>query len=68
MFDEREILKKGLIKLGIDNSKANIIAVDAGSSQCIINKLYLEDLGISAKLIKRALKLIVLFYIEEQSG
>jgi hypothetical protein len=65
MFDEREILKKGLIKLGIDNSKANIIAVDAGSSQCIVNKLYLEDLGVSPKLMNKALKLVVLFYIEE---
>ena len=54
-------MKKGLIKLGIDNSKANIIAVDAGSSQCIVNKLYLEDLGVSPKLIKKALKLVVLF-------
>ena len=65
MKDERVILKERLIKVGIDESNSATIALDAGSSQCIVNKLYLIESGIPSQFIEKALKEIVLFYMEE---
>ena len=65
MKDEREILKERLMKVGIDESNSTTIALDAGSSQCIVNELYLIESGIPSQFIKKALKEIVLFYMGE---
>lgn len=65
MIDEREILSKELQKLGIKEFEANVIAFDAGSSQCVVNKAYLRGMKINSSLIDLALKRIVKFYIGE---
>lgn len=65
MLDPREILKNRLIGLGIDEHNSTIIALDAGSSQCIVNEDYLIELDISDKYIKSAIHEIVLFYMGE---
>ena len=65
MKDEREILKERLMKVGIDESNSTTIALDAGSSQCVVNKSYLIEMGIPPQFIKKALKQIILFYTGE---
>ena len=44
---------------------ARIIALDAGSSQIIVNKAYLVDTKLSSNLIKQVLKEVGNFYIGE---
>ena len=38
MIDPREMLKKELMILGVNNYISTIIILDAGSSQCVVNK------------------------------
>lgn len=65
MYDPRVILKNELIKIGILISDANIIALDAGSSQVVVNSLYLKEFNYSLKIRNIALKLIGKFYSGE---
>jgi hypothetical protein len=62
MNDPREVLKKELIKIGIGDSKSALIALDAGSSQCILNTEYLNELQIDKMLRKKVEKIIYKFY------
>lgn len=43
MNDQRIVLKQELMKIGISSFDATTIALDAGSSQVIVNSEYLED-------------------------
>jgi len=66
MIDDRIILKEKLITINVEKNMASMIALDSGSSQCIVNKSYLVDIGIiDEKMTKRALRLIRKFYCGE---
>lgn len=66
MIDDRIILREKLISINIEKNKASMIALDAGSSQCIVNKSYLKDIGIiDEKITKHAIRLIRQFYCGE---
>ena len=65
MIDPRELLRKELAKLGLDKNIVSIIALDAGSSQCIVNKKYLRELNIEISIFEKVYKKIVMFYMGE---
>jgi hypothetical protein len=66
MLEDRIVLREKLISINIEKNKASMIALDAGSSQCIVNKSYLVDIGIiDEKMTKQALRLIRKFYCGE---
>lgn len=65
MSDPRLILKKELINIGIVNSDATVIALDTGSSQVLVNMVYLEEFNYTAKVRSLAIKLIGEFYSGE---
>ncbi len=60
--DDRVILKKILCYIGISEKKSGIIAVEAGSSQCVVNEDYLLEIGIPDYLINKAMNFINMFY------
>ena len=62
MEDPRIILKQKLIKVGILPQDANLIALEAGSSQALVNKKYLISFQYSEKIRKKALNVVRLFY------
>jgi hypothetical protein len=61
-LDPREVLEKKLIKVGISPRLSGIIALDAGSSQCVVDKEYLRDMYIEPNLQKKALAEVNKFY------
>ncbi len=62
MNDPRIILRDRLIENGISIKDANLIALDAGSSQAYVDIEYLKDFDLSENLFKIALKLVSEFY------
>lgn len=66
--DEREILEKILCHIGISENKSNLIAIEAGSSQCIVNEDYLIEIGIPSFNINNAMKYVNMFYRGELSS
>ena len=67
MSDLRIVLKEELIAIGILSRQASIIALDAGSSQVIVNKEYLDDFKFSKIITIKALAMITKFYNGELS-
>lgn len=67
MSDPRIILKEKLISIGIAANQAFIIALDAGSSQVIVNKEYLDEFKFHQRLSNKALAMITKFYNGELS-
>ena len=61
MNDPRIILRDKLIENGLLFKDANIIALDAGSSQTYVDIEYLEDFGLSESLLDMTLKLVLDF-------
>jgi hypothetical protein len=61
-MDERIILKEKLISIGITNQAASQIALEAGSSQCVVNNSYLKGLSIEKNMRKLAMRFINQFY------
>jgi hypothetical protein len=61
-MDDRLILAKKLVSIGVESKIASFIALDAGSSQCVVNRAYLEDCNISKELIADSLDIITSFY------
>jgi hypothetical protein len=62
MRDPRIILNEELSRAGIKQKDAYMIALDAGSSQVIVDEEYLSTLDYSEQIKKVALNLIVKFY------
>ena len=60
--DEREKLKQILIHIGLPKNKADIISIEAGSSQAIVNEEYLHDIGIPAYFFEAAMYYLNMFY------
>lgn len=67
MRDPRIFLKNELMAIGILSKQASIIALDAGSSQVIVNKEYLNDFKFSKIITTKALAVITKFYNGELS-
>ncbi|MEN6588862.1 MAG: DpnD/PcfM family protein [Proteiniphilum sp.] len=65
--DERKILEKILCFIGISENKSNLIAIEAGGSQCIVNEDYLLDIGIPDYFRSKAMDYINMFYRGELS-
>lgn len=65
MEDPRVILQQALIKIGISETNANIIALDAGSSQVCVNCEYLNDFKYSKNTKKMTINVIEKFYSGE---
>jgi hypothetical protein len=63
--DDRIVLEKILSYIGISESKSSLIAVEVGSSQCIVNEDYLIDIGIPDYLRSIAMIYINMFYRNE---
>ncbi len=66
--DERIVLEKILCYIGIPTNKSSLIAVEVGSSQCIVNEDYLIDIGIPDYLRSKAMDYINMFYRGELSS
>ncbi len=60
--DDRTILSEILQLLEIPKDKSNLIAVEAGSSQEIVNEDYLIEIGVPSYIINNAMKYINMFY------
>jgi hypothetical protein len=60
--DDRIILSEILQLLGISKDKSSLIALEAGSSQEIVNEDYLIEIGIPSYNINDAMKYINMFY------
>ncbi|MEE9431504.1 MAG: hypothetical protein V3V16_10710 [Melioribacteraceae bacterium] len=65
MKDPRESLYEELLKLRVNKHIAAIIALDAGSSQCVVNKEYLKDMGINKYILDKVHKKVIDFYCGE---
>ena len=63
--DDRIVLEKILSYIGISESKSSLIAIEVGSSQCIVNEDYLIDIGIPDYLRSIAMIYINMFYRNE---
>ena len=61
--DGRIILMNKLLDIGLDKQVALIIALDAGSSQVIVNREYLKDYDLSDKTRKKIIKELCNFYM-----
>lgn len=62
MNDPRIILRDKLIENGLLFKDANLIALDAGSSQTYVDIEYLVELSLSETLLEKTLKLVSDFY------
>ena len=62
MIDPREKLKNELLSLGVNNFNSTVISLDAGSSQCIVDKEYLSDLKIDKNIFNKVYQKVVDFY------
>ena len=65
MIDPREKLKRELMILGVDDYKSTVISLDAGSSQCIVNKEYLKSLKIDGDIFDKVNQKVIDFYCGE---
>ena len=63
--DDSVLLMEDLIKLGLKEEDAELIAIEAGSSQIMVNKSYLNTFPISSRIKSEVLKKICNFYIGE---
>jgi len=62
MNDPRIILRDKLIETGLLFKDANLIALEAGSSQTFVDIEYLNKLRLSATQLEITLKLVMDFY------
>lgn len=62
MNDPRIILRYKLIENGLLFKYANLIALDAGSSQTFVDIEYLDELGLPPTQLEITLKLVMDFY------
>jgi len=58
----RELLVDELVKIGVNKSKATVIALDFGSSQCLVDKEYLIEIISKREIIDMAHKIVRDFY------
>ena len=63
--DDKLVLERILCFIGIPENKSSLIAVEVGSSQCVVNEDYLIDIGIPDYLISIAMNYINMFYRNE---
>ncbi len=66
--DPREILAAYLVEVGIDEQRAIIIALDAGSSQAYVDKYYVDELNITEAQKKLVLEYVCRFYSGDLEG
>ena len=62
MKDPRIFLKEKLIKVGVKDNEATIIAMDTGSSQIIISKVYLNNFKLNNITKIKILRLVKRWY------
>jgi hypothetical protein len=62
MIDPRERLENELLKIGLDKKSSTLISLDAGSSQCVVNREYLDELEINSKIINEVHQKVIAFY------
>lgn len=65
MIDPREILQQELERIGISTNQAALIALEAGSSQCVVNKKYLKELEIDNLILDKVHQKVIEFYTGE---
>jgi len=65
MIDPRGKLKQELMNLGVNDSNSTVISLDAGSSQCIVNKEYLNHIKIDKSIFDKVLQKVIDFYCGE---
>lgn len=63
-LDPREVLKFVLIEIGLDESKALLIALEAGGSQCKVTKTYLKELHIKKDIFTEVYEAVKYFYCD----
>lgn len=63
MIDPRTILEEKLLSIDIEKSKALLIAIEAGSSQAVVDRDYLVEINIPDSHIKQCFELVVKFYM-----
>lgn len=61
-MDPRLILAEKLVLIGIETKLAGSIVLDAGSSQCVVNRVYLKECNIPNQLINESLDIVNSFY------
>lgn len=64
-LDRRSKLRNDLLNAGCSTTEANIIAIDAGGSQTIVDIDYLQSLGLSGAILERSAEFVQDFYLEE---
>lgn len=64
-YDKRMKLRKKLIDIGYSPTIANIISVEAGGSQILVDFDYLKSIGLKSKLLNQCIKLVQKFYLDE---
>lgn len=63
MIDPREKLKRELMILGVNDCNSTVISLDAGSSQCVVNKECLNDIKIDKSIFDKVLQKVVDFLL-----
>ncbi|HCL00509.1 MAG TPA: hypothetical protein DHW42_10460 [Candidatus Marinimicrobia bacterium] len=64
-YDKRIELRKKLLDIGCCPTIANIISVEAGGSQKIVDIDYLKSIGLKEKFLNQCIKLVQNFYLDE---
>ena len=65
LFDKRMELRRNLLSIGCSHNVAQLISVEAGGSQKIVDIDYLKSLGLKEMLLTKSIKCVQQFYLDE---
>jgi len=65
LFDRRIVLRDNLLSIGCSHSVAQIVSVEAGGSQKIVDVDYLKSLGLEEMLLVKSIEYVREFYLDE---
>ena len=65
LFDRRIVLRDNLLNIGCSHSVAQLVSVEAGGSQKIVDADYLKSLGLEGMLLVKSIGYVQQFYLNE---
>jgi len=65
LFDKRIVLRDNLLSIGCSYTVAQLVAVEAGGSQKIVDIGYLKSLGLKEMLLVKSIGYVQQFYLDE---
>jgi len=65
LFDKRIVLRDNLLSIGCSFGVAQLVSVEAGGSQKIVNVNYLKALGLEEMRLVKSIGYVREFYLDE---